>query len=597
MSNKQQKWRQLQPLKVHHKNISKTAKKAEKATMRHAHQFVVRRWDNVRNVRHRILAWMLGVVLLIAVVGVQIVWFQQSYLKTASVQGGVYAEAAVGAIDTLNPLYATSEAELATGRLLFSSLYQYDQSGHVRPDTARTMKADDTSKVYTVTMRKDVRWSDGTVLTAKDVIFTVGLMQNPAVRATSTINAGWKDIDVKALNDYTVQFTLPAAYAAFPQALTFSILPEHILKDAEVRSLRQHVFSKAPVGSGPFTFRLMQQVGEGGKHKIVHLAANDLYHAHRPAIDRFQLHAYGTMDDAGRALRTGEVGAAAGVSGDVARNIDKSRYLVMSKPMSSGVYAIINTTQPITKELPVRQALQLAASTAEIRNALYGTPPQLDLPFPSSLLSDVELPSAPKRDIEKAKQLLDDAGWKMTSSGTRAKDGQELKLHVVARKNSDYEKALELLAGQWGEIGVGIDKQVVDPTAADQSFAQTVLRPRSYDVLIDELFIGGDPDVFAYWHSRGLLNFSNYANTVSDDALVSGRSRAEPELRAIKYKVFAQQWLKDVPAIGLYQPTMVYVKNKQYRSLTDDQKIISPAERYVGIQNWTAEQGSVYKTP
>ncbi len=595
MPDKQQKWRQLQAIKAHRSALSKRAKKAEGATVRHAHRFLVRRWDNVRNVRRRILTWMLGVALLIVIVGVQILWFQRSYLVMTPVDGGTYAEAVMGTLDTLNPLYATSDIETSTNRLLFSSLYQYDQSGHIRPDVARSMKLDDTNKIYTVTLRKDGRWSDGKLLTAKDVIFTVDLMKNPASRAT--MNASWKDIDAKAVDDYTVQFTLPAAYAAFPQALTFSILPQHVLKDTDPRLLRQSSFSKAPVGSGPFTFRLTQQAGASGKRKIVHLAANDLYYGHRPKVDRFQVHIYGNMDDIGTALRTGEVGAAAGVSGDVARGVDMSRYTIMNKPTNGGVYAIINTTQPITKELPVRQALQLATNTTPIRKALYGTPPQLDLPFTHNLVEGTDVPKVPAQNIIAAEKLLDDAGWKMTTNGTRSKGDQELKLHVVARKNSDYEKALEILSGQWNKVGVSVEKQIVDPAAVDQSFAQTVLRPRSYDVLIDELFIGGDPDVFAYWHSRGLLNFANYSSTLSDDALVSGRSRSDAELRAVKYKAFAQQWLKDVPAIGLYQPMMIYVKNKQYQSLAETDKVVSLAERYIDVQFWTAEQHDVYKTP
>lgn len=594
MPEKPSSWRRLQSIKARRRVISKKAKKAEGATLRHAHRFLVKRWDNVRGVRRRILTWMLGVSLLIVIVGIQMLWFQKSYLVSAPTKGGAYAEATASPIETLNPLYATSDAEIAANRLIFSSLYHYDSTGHVNTDIAKSMQIDPSNKVYTVTMKRGGQWHDGKPVTAKDVVFTVNLMKNPAVR--STMNASWKDITAEVVSDYSVKFTLPAAYAAFPQALTFSILPEHILGSVEPRLIRQNAFSNSPVGSGAFSFRLLQQVG-GDKRKILHLAANERYYGSVPKVDRFQLHAYKSMDDVARALRTGEVGAAADISSDVARSVDTARYTVMSKPINSGVYAIINTTQPVTRDAKVRQALQFATNTDELRKSLYGLPPSLELPFVEGQLTGDDVPRREQPNAALANDLLDQAGWKREGNGVRTKDGQQLKLHVVTRKNSDYEKALEVLAGQWRDAGIAIEKQVVDPTAIDQNFAQTVLQPRSYDVLIDEMFIGGDPDVFAYWHSRGRLNFSNYANTISDDSLVSGRSVSNAELRNVKYKAFAKQWLADVPAIGLYQSTMIYAKGKQLRSITNEERIVSPAERFADVQYWTAETSNVYKTP
>lgn len=595
MPDKQPKWRRLQAIKARRRVITKTAKKAEGATLRHAHRFLVKRWDNVRDVRRHITLWMLGVALLIVIVGVQMLWFQRSYLHSAAVAGGTYAEATLGPLNTLNPLYATSDSETAVSRLLFSSLYNYDSTGHISGDVAKSMEIDESNKVYTVKMRSGVTWHDGKPLTAKDVVYTVGLMKNPAVRSTKA--SEWKDFDVVAVNDYTVRFTLPAAYASFPQALTFSILPEHILKEVEPRLIRQNAFSNSPVGSGPFTFRLSQTIGEADQRKVIHMAANEAYYGQRPKVDRFQLHVYDDMDSIGTALRTGEVGAAADINSDVARSVDTSRYSVVTKPINSGVYALFNTSRPTLKEANVRKALQLATDTVSIRKSLYGTPPELQLPFVKGQLTGGDIPQRADYDETQAVKLLESAGWKVGQDGIRTKDGQQLRLHVVTRKNSDYEKSLELIAGQWKKIGVAIDKQIADPSSVDRDFAQTVLQQRNFDVLIDELYIGGDPDVFAYWHSRGILNFSNYSNTTSDDALVSGRSRTESDLRNVKYKAFARQWLDDAPAVGLYQSTMIYAHNKQLKSVSEISNFVSPGERFTDVQHWTAEMGDVYKTP
>ena len=164
---------------------------------------------------------------------------------------------------------------------------------------------------------------------------------------------------------------------------------------------------------------------------------------------------------------------------------------------------------------------------------------------------------------------------------------------MVARKNSDYEVALQSLAGQWRELGADVDAQVV----AGSDFTQDVLHDRNYDVLLDELVIGGDPDVFAYWHSRGLLNFTSYGNQVSDDILSSGRTTSDPTLRAVKYVSFARQWASDVPAIGLYQSNFIYLRTATTRAVAPDEVVVSPDDHYAGVRYWTAEQKNVYKTP
>ena len=575
--------------------LSRRARKAENATLRHARRFLLGRLDNLRSVRRHILFWMAGVAVLIVLIGLQAVWFQRSYLTTAPDQGDTYAEAVQGPLMTLNPLYATSTAEQSVRHLIFSSLYRYDETGHLNGDIARTMTVDATGKVYTVKLRQGVLWQDGAPLTADDVLFTVGLMKDP--KARSTMIASWKDIDATRVDTNTIQFTLPAAYAAFPQALTFSVLPKHILGKVDPSRLRENTFSTHPVGSGPFMFTLLQSIGDSDTHKVAYMSANKFYFKRVPKLDRFQLHVYSSMDRIGQALKTGEVGAATGVSADVARGIDSKRYDTVAKPVNNGVYAMFNTTQDIVKETRVRQALQLATDTNDIRKSLYGSPQALWLPFVSRQLGDVTPPAQPSVDKEKSRELLEQAGWKMGLDGVRVKDGQPLKLRVVTRKDADFEQTLTKIKQQWRQVGVAVEAQVVDTTAAGRDFTQTYLQPRNYDVLLDELTIGADPDVFAYWHSRGLLNFTNYSNPIVDDALTSARGNSAMALRAVKYQAFAREWLRDTPAIGLYQPNMLYVKSKKMTSIDKDGIIVSADDHYGNVQFWSAGKTTVFKTP
>ncbi|MCA9334716.1 peptide ABC transporter substrate-binding protein [Candidatus Saccharibacteria bacterium] len=580
-------------LKRHSRKIKKHARNIEEATTRHAHRFLISRWDKIREVRFHIIVWMASVGVLIAFVGIQMIWFQQSYITRVPISGGTYAEAVRGPINTLNPLFAATPAEISASRLLFSSLYSYDTTGHLKGDLATTMM-NSKDKIFTVTIRKDAKWSDGEPVTASDVLFTLGLMKNPAVRAAQGVN--WQGIKVFQIGDYKVQFTLPAAYAAFPQALTFSILPQHILEKTDPVQMREDPFSALPVGSGPFVLKLLQIISQTTGEKIAQMDVNPNYYNERPRLDHFQLHAYPDKKSISNALKIGAVTGAGLVTSDIVSEIDSKLYEVVLRPVNEGVYAIFNLSQPVLKDIAVRRALQLTTDTNAIRSEIYGHPNRLYLPFLAEQVAGANNIPAPKVNIAAAIKHLEKAGW-MMKDGVRTKGGVQLRLRVVIRENPDYETALQVLAAQWQQVGVQVDSQIFDTTDPSQNFTTDILQQRNYDVLIDDLVIGGDPDVFAYWHSQGLLNFSGYNSKNSDDDLSSARTTSSHALRSLKYVSFAKQWLQDVPAIGLYRPNLIYVHSKSTKAILPDEMIVSPDDHYANILQWTARQGSVYKTP
>ena len=440
MAEEKRGWKQFQNVSFDSKNFSKRVKKAEGATIRHAHKFILTRLDSIRTARRHIIVWLLLVGVIISAVGLQFMWFRQGYQAVAAADGGTYAEASLGPIDTVNPLYASTSAEVASSKLLFSSLYAHDKTGALHGDLATNMQIDDSGKVYTIKVRSDARWHDDQQLTAQDVAFTVNLMKNPQARALQRVN--WKDVEVKALDDTTVQFVLPAVYASFPQALTFAVLPKHILSSVPAGAIRENTYSRAPVGSGPFTFRLLQTASSvQGQHKVVHMAANTKYYNGSPQLGRFEVHAYDSQENLLQALRTGEVSAAADVQGDAARQVDTHNYKVTTQPGDSGVYALLNNNSPILKEKAVRKALQVGTDTKAIRQALGVPAPELSLPFIDGQLMGGDVPRVPSYDAKKAAALLDEAGWKLTGN-VRKKDGKDLAFAITTTKNPHYEKEI-----------------------------------------------------------------------------------------------------------------------------------------------------------
>lgn len=594
--NEPSKWRRLPKMSFSSKELARRMKKAEGATVKHARRFVFKRWDSFREARRRIAIWALAIGVIIGATGLQFFWYQNGYRTTANAQGGTYAEAVLGPVDTLNPIFAKSSAEEAAGQLLFSRLLTYDKTGNLNYDLADSLSVSEDGRVYTVSIRADARWSDGLYVRARDVVFTVGLLQNAATRSSLT---GWDSVSVKAVDDRTVAFELPAVYAAFPHALRdLPILPEHSLRDVEPSQLRENRFSSHPVGSGPFTLRLLQDIDTTTGRKIVHMVRNEAYFKGAPKLDRIQLHVYKDTDAIKRALATSEVNAATDLSVIGATAVNAQRYTVQNNPVNSGVYALLNTTSPLLQDKKVRQALQIGTDTAAIRSAISTELPALHLPFIDGQVEG-DLPAAPTYNTQEASRLLEEAGWKLEGTA-RQKDGQPLALTVVTTKNPDFEKALEVLSAQWRELGVTVTTSIVDQSDPNQNVAQEILQPRRYDVLLYQLAIGADPDVYAYWHSSQLnngLNFSNYSNSIADDALLSARTRTETDLRNAKYVTFARQWMNDAPAIGLYQATAQYIHTASVHSLEPGTVLVFGADRYTRVLDWSVGSRAVFKTP
>lgn len=547
----------------------------------------------MRDVGRHTAGWLILVGLLIVLATFQTTWFTQAFTTLAPADGGTYAEGVVGQLDTMNPLFASTPAEISASKLLFSGLLAYDQDNQLKPDLASTWNVSGDGKMYTVTIRDDVYWHDGEKLTADDVIFTVRLIQNPAVKAVQYGTLA--GVKVEKVGGNQVRFVLPSVYAPFAQALTFGILPQHMLKDIKPADIRENEFGRKPVGTGPFVFKQLQIINPDTQRLVVHMEANGAYYKDDVRLNRFQLHTYESRETLEKALVTSEVNAALGLGADQIGSVARRGIFEAStSPLLDGMFAIFNNDQPVLQDSSVRQALVLGTNRQAILAAIDNRGIELDGPLPLSfLLTDTTGQAVFNRKAAEAK--LDAAGWKLVD-GVRKKDGTPLILSVVAPNSGDYSLIVDEIAKQWKEIGVSIKSQLADP----QSIVSDYLQPRGYDVLFYELAIGADPDVYPYWHSSQTsvkgLNFANYRSGLADDALSSARARLDPVLRAAKYKTFYEQWVKDNPAIALYQPYLSYVTTQNSTSIDEGRTVAESVLRYQNVDRWAVSQMSVYTT-
>ncbi len=553
--------------------------------------------DGSAKVRGRVIGWTAMMAALLLAAGLQFNWYQGIYQTVTATRGGTYAEGTLGKISSLNPLFATTRSENAVARLVFSQLYNYDTSGSLKGDLAEKLEIQNEGREYVVTVRKDAKWHDGESVDANDVVFTLGLVKNS--KTGSALYGTWRDVKVEKTDEHKIKFTLPATLASFPDSLTFPVLPQHILGEVEPEKIYENEFSRAPIGSGPFEFRSLSGSSD---NQSAHLSASDNYYLGEPLLDRFVVHPYLSREEIASALNGGEISGSAELAITELSDITNGNINVRETLVNSGVFAFLNTKSTILSDVRIRRAIQKGVNTNTLRDDVTTNLEQRGLSAQTAALTPLNLPILPSQiqvnvdlasyryDLEGAKNLFNDAtGDKQTT------------LRLVTSNRGILGSTADNFKRQLEQIGFTVDLEIVDPAAPGQDFQGNVIAPRAYDILIYEIEMGSDPDMFAYYYSGNIsqtgFNLSNWSSSVVDEQLLSARATTDNALRTAKYEAFVRRWLTDVPAVGLYQAKMTYLYNKNVAIFSPNSTLISPLDRFSDILYWSANSDNVFRTP
>ena len=509
------------------------------------------------------------------------------YLAQAPAPGGTYIEGLVGETSIINPLFPESDASTAVSNLVFNGLFIHDNQGKLVPRLAESYSVSDDGLTYGVSLRRDVYWQDKEPFTAKDVAFTYRMIKHPDVR--SPLRSDWKDIDVQAVDDYTVNFVLPNRYTPFPNFLTVGIVPEHLLSKYEPSQLRLNNFNQKPVGTGPFMVNNYTP-----NRKQIELVANQNYFLGQPKLNQFIIKLYENYDDALDAFRKTEINGmemSTQQLGD-ARTIEESK--IHSSLLSTQTYAFFNTQKGHLKDTNVRKALVQSVSPQKAAGVLdYSYKPARSALLQEHFHYGADFDQLPY-NLEEAKKHLEAAGFQKNGD-YYTKDNQPLTLHLVALDSPEYSRVADYLVGAWKQLGVKVEAQKVPLEVLKNSFMLT----RNYDILLFGVKLGADPDVYAYWHSSQAqnkgLNLSSYKSDIADEALEAGRTRTDKQLRKAKYETFLQTWKADAPAVALYRFRYYYLTRKKASGILPGDVLVDKQERYFNVQDWTVNTKEAYK--
>lgn len=462
----------------------------------------------------------------------------------------------------LNPVITTQGGVHTAASMLFNGLVGLDETLTPVPELATGWSIEENGRQYRFTLRRGVRWHDGQPFTSADVKFSFdSLLLRFHARTRASLGAAIERID--APDDSTVVFRFREPYAVLLQqlnAVEAPIAPQHVFANTDPLT---NPATRSPIGTGPFRFVSHTPDSE------IRYEANPHYFGGRPALDQVIMR---VIPDGGTqvvALEAGDVDWLFGVPGPERRRLSTTPGIgVLETTVNPGGSNCVNTLafnldRPVFGDLRIRRAIAHAIDrTAFLERIEFGSGRVAMSPI-SSRIEVARVPGieVPAQDVAAAERLLDEAGWRRASDGTRAANGVRgvpdgTRLSIGFTHMSPFQQYGELLRAQLRQVGIEFVLFPLEPAV----FSDVVFRDRAFDTNIVSYCNGTDPEIGVrrmYVSSNiGPVPFSNgagYNNPVMDSLWDAARSTLGPEERRRLYGEIQRLSVRDLPYLPLIE--------------------------------------------
>ena len=479
-------------------------------------------------------------------------------------------------INTLNPFYWTTVADLDLLRIIYDTPFRIGPDGRLKPGLVQSYEFSDDGKTITFHLVKNATWHDGTPVTAEDLAYTLEFVRDHRLPYLGSVGEVIDKVEV--VDKYTVKVTLKHPFSPLPLIMAdiFLVVPKHVWE--KIENPKQYT-NENPVGSGPFKL-VERKPGE-----YILLERNPNYFMGAPKVDKLLIKIITSADAQILALKSKELDMIELQPGPAVKELEKEPNIKIITAPSTYIYYIdFNLRRYPMNVTEFRVAIAHAIDKQKIVDTvLYGYG-QVAHSHMVPGLSQWYNPNVPKYEYnpEKAKQILDKLGIKdVDGDGWRElPNGTDLVLKMPTINSGIWPRLSEVVASMIEAIGIKVS---VEPAEAGAVF-NTLLNTWDFDinVLGWRLYFDPDPYIYESFHSSrigpGGLNWVGYSNPEVDELLEKQRTAVDPEeRRQLLFKV--QEILaRDLPWIPLAYPDMIYAVR------TDTFKGWVPIPRY-GLRN------------
>jgi peptide/nickel transport system substrate-binding protein len=506
----------------------------------------------------------------------------------------------------LNPHFAVGTKDQEGARIFYEPLAAWDPDGNLAPVLAAEIPDIENGGVATDGMsvtwklKKDVRWHDGQPFTAEDVVFNWQYAADPATAATTI--GSYQNITVEKLDPLTVRvrFKKPTPFWADAfVGVNGMVIPKHLFEPFKGANSRAAPADLKPVGTGPYRFV------EFKPGDLVRGERNPLYHvANRPYFDTIEMKGGGDAVSAARAvIQSGEYDYAWNMQVEdeillKLENAGNARGRVEIVPSGAIEHIQINSTDPWTEvdgerssiktvhplfsDPAVRRALGLLVDRAAVQTHIYGRIGIATGNFVNNPPRFVSKNTKWEFNVDKASQLLEEAGWKRGPDGIRAKDGKRLKLVFQTSINAPRQKTQAIVKQACQKAGIEMELKSVTSSVY---FSSDVANPDTYakfysDIQMYNTNMGApDPELFMRrfvswevaakdnkWQGR---NVTRWRNAEYDDTFKAAEGELDPVKRAALFIKLNDMVVADPAVIPVvYRPTVGAISHKLKATLS-----------------------------
>jgi peptide/nickel transport system substrate-binding protein len=471
------------------------------------------------------------------------------------------------------PYFQQSGYDGNVSSLLYASLVTVDDKGVPTPELAESWDVSDDQLTYTFHLKKDLKFSDGSPLTADDVAFTWTIQYDKSYDGSSQLPSlnvkggkAYKEGNssaiegIKVIDPQTISATLEQPNATALVQLGSNVLSKaYYGKDYKFGDLEYiKKLHEKPLGDGPYK---LEKFIPGQEVRFV---ANENYFKGKPKTEHF---IYKTTEgDVWQFVETGEVDYASFSATD--ENIEKLKALgfvnIIPYTPSTYGYLQVNLKHEQLKDKLVRQAIVYGLDRQSIYvDAAQGAGSIANIPASPISWSYTEEGINPyKYDPEKAKQLLDEAGWTVGAGGIREKDGKPLTIHYLGSKSKNTDIFIAVAKENFEALGIDFQPEVF----ADFNSLVSKVEGGDYDLVSFSTSMLTDP-------ADGFMQFfdgeiTDYDNPKFLELYNKALATTDIEARKAVYKELYQLFNDELPIIFTSYKKTVYAYNGRIENLS-----------------------------
>lgn len=463
----------------------------------------------------------------------KLIIYISSFLLTMT-PGVTFREGVVGQPTSFFPHETANQSERTISNLIYRGLFKYDIYGTLVPDLAESWEISEDGLVYTITLKENQYWDDGSKINSDDLIYTS--FKVPSLSGVAT----------DKVDDRTVRYTLPNKFSPF-----LSLLTDGVMKS----QAEENENPLKPISSGQFKIISIKYSGP--------IVSDVVLYNTNPEQDirKLVFKYYANEEEVEIGARLGEID---GFTSHTLTNVGSFQNYKF--PLQGVYYGLFfNLRNDKFTDIEFRKKLRAALPVEEL---ISGS----GIPVQGPISKSVYTRESIKSDHH-----------------DRAIP-EEVVSQTITIKVPDIERHIQFarrIADLWEEkFNMSVE---VEPVPAE-NFSEQVIKNRDFELILYGQEVGRDPDRYVYWHSTQKdapnLNITGFEQVRADRALEEGRKAVDYSERVVHYNEFQSVIEEDAPAIFLYHPYINYYVSDYFKGL-GDKYTFAMGDRFLDFANWT----------